>query len=104
MSAIIEVGPDLVREFTGGDVLCLHPICQPVVNEMQAVIRHQREQLVRAVAAMDYVVRVQGEKLLATEQFGRLTLAIAEIKGQDVHGLREQYLPGSANFYRRDDE
>ena len=100
MSATIIVKPDLVREFSGADVLCIHPICQPMVDEMQAVIRFQRDQMQRAVAAMDYALTVQGDKLMAKEQFTRLTRVIAEINGQDVDAVREHYIEGSATLHK----
>jgi hypothetical protein len=100
MSATIFVTPDLVREFTGEDVMCLHAICQPLVNEMQAVIRHQREQLNRAVAAMEYSIRRQGDNLAGTQQFTNLTKIIAEIKGMDVDAVRDHFIPGSASIHK----
>jgi len=104
MNCTIDVRPDMVREFSGQDVLCLHPICQPIVDEMQAVIHYQREQMERAAAAMDYCLLVQGGKLLGTEQYTRLTKVIAEIKGQPVDAVREHYISGSAKMHREDEE
>jgi hypothetical protein len=103
MITVINVKPDMVREFSGADLLCLHPICQPIVNDAQAVIRHQRGQLDRAVEVMAYFLTVQGSKLLCTEQFAQVTAIIAEINGQDVEAVREGFIPGSAKFHRRDE-
>jgi len=103
-AAAIKVSPELVRHFTGHGVLCLHSICQPLVDEMQAVILYQQDQLDRAVKAMDHSIRTQGDNLLPTQQFTLFTNSIAEIKGEDVDALRDKYLPGSAAMHRRDEE
>ena len=94
------VPTELVNEFTGDDVLCLHAICQPLVDQMQAVIRFQRDQLSRAVAALDYSIRMQGNNLLGTQQFTKSTLIISELTGKDVDSIREHYIQGSANMHR----
>lgn len=87
--------------------MCLHAICQPVVNEAQAVIRHQRDQLDRCAQALDYLfLRLHDEERLrqligaGTETFERLTAIQAEILGTDVDLLRDQIIPGSAGLHR----
>lgn len=94
----------------GADVLCLHAICQPVANEMQAAIRFQRRQLDRIARDLDYVfARMRNDAVFrgqfeATECFARLTAAAAEAKGVDVNTLRNSIIPGSARMHRPRDE
>lgn len=97
------VGPD--------DVLCLHAICQPVVNEMQNCIRFQRRQLDECAVALHHVLnriktddKVQYKLGAGTETFGKLTAALASIKDRDVHALRDHYIPGSSGLYREVEE
>ena len=98
----LAASPDLVRQFTGHHVLCLHAICQPLVDDMQTVILHQRDQLERAVKAMEYSISRQRDNLLGSQQFTNLTAIIAEIKNEDVDIVREGYIPGSAKMHREE--
>lgn len=91
----------------GADVLCLHAVCQPVVSEMQMALRQQRRQLDRCADALEYLFnRIHRDQPVrnvigaGTEAFERLTAIAAEISGDDVDGLREQIIPGSASIHR----
>jgi len=93
------------------DVLCLHAICQPVVSEMQDVIRYQRRQLDLCVEALAYALnRIAAEQVLrfrmgeGTEVFGLLTLALAEASNRNVNNLRNEILPGSAAIHQEMEE
>ena len=102
-----EIYRDLARQLTSPeDVLCLHAICQPVVNQMQNVVRFQRRQLDQCADAIGYLMdRLQADSRLAnlflgTESFTRLTAALAEIKNENLFVLREFILPGSGPLHR----
>lgn len=108
-----SVTPEMVtraklREWTGdADVMCLHAICQPVVNEAQGCIRFQRQQLDACAAALHYVLdRVRTEERIrmllgaGTETFERLTAALANASDRDVDAVRDHYIPGSAKLHR----
>jgi len=100
----IPVSEELIREFTGEDVLCLHAICQPLTDQMQAVIRHQRAQLDCAAEVMSYSLRRQGNNLLGTQQFTDVTRMIAEITGENVDTVRESFIEGSSKIHKGEEE
>ena len=90
------------------DILCLHALAQPLVSEMQGVIRFQRRQLDQCAKALSYVLeRIRNEHEAAhrfgvcTEAYDRLTAALSEATDQDVDALRDSILPGSARLHRK---
>lgn len=100
-----------LREFVGEDVVCLHAIAQPLVNDMQNGIRFQRQQLEQCAEALHYVLhRIKREEEVrnklgcGTEVYERLTAALANITDRDVDALRDHYIPGSAAIHRSHEE
>jgi len=104
-----EILRDLARRMgSQWDILCLHAPAQPLVGEMQDVIRYQKRQLDRCADALEYALnRIAREEKVqqvfgcGTEAFERLTAAAAEISGDDVDSLRDQILPGSSAIHKK---
>jgi hypothetical protein len=104
-----DVMRELARRMSSQeDILCLHALAQPLVSEMQDVIRYQKRQLDRCADALEYALnRISRENELrnlfgaGTETYERLTAAAAEISGDDVDSLRDQIIPGSASIHKR---
>jgi hypothetical protein len=94
-----EVTTALIREFSGEDILCLHAICQPLVTDLQAVIRHQQELLRQSVEAMEYSIWRQRDNLVGTQQYTNLTRVISQITGEDLDALRDRFIPGSSSIH-----
>ena len=93
-----EVMRDLASKLARGeDVLCLHALAQPLVSEMQDVIRFQRAQLDECSQAFHYFLRrVQEEPalqspMIATEALARIVRATAAIVGQTRKAIGAQY-------------
>lgn len=96
---------------SGEDVLCLHALAQPLVSEMQEVIRFQNKQLAQSADAIRHaLIRIgSSEELqhhlgICTETFERLTAAFAEIEDLPVDQVREDVIPGSSAFHRKTEE
>jgi hypothetical protein len=112
METETEIDTEALRKkaahFAGNcDVLCLHALAQPLVDEMQNVIRYQQTIIDRELKAIEYVLnRIQNSESVSyvigagTETFGKLTEAKAIATGLDVEGIRNEVLPGSASIYR----
>ncbi len=98
-----------LREYAGPeDVMCLHALAQPLVHDLQEVIRFQKQQLETCADAIAYTLgRIAKERSArdvmgtCTETYERLTNALAEASNLDVDALRDQFIPGSAAFHRR---
>lgn len=89
------------------DVMCLHSLAQPLVSEMQKVIRFQRRQLDQVAGAIEHTLeRIKHDDIVrrrigvCTETFEVLTAAYAEIQDLPVDQVRDGILPGSAAIHR----
>lgn len=96
-----------LAEFRGGQIVCLHILGQPLVNDAQAVVRHLDTQMLEAAQCLQYVLRRIANDARAgdvfgvgTESFSRLTQAEAVLTGKDVDIVREYWIPGSAAIHR----
>lgn len=95
-------------EYSGpDDVVCLHALAQPLVHEMQQVVRFQEKRLEQAGESIWYILnRLRSDSALrnllgcGTESFERLTESFADISGKDVEFIRNESIPGSAAIHR----
>jgi hypothetical protein len=99
------------RFYSGdGDVLCLTSLAQPLVTEMQEVIRFQQNQLEMACGAINHTLgriaklpAVRDQLGVCTETFERLTASLADTRDLPVDQVRNDIMPGSASFHRREE-